>query len=75
MKNDLQELMKKAAEAKPEVSTPMQKVVPVTAKKRENEVQYMLWMDKELMRSLKLKAVDTGRSVKDLIEEAVRKSL
>jgi hypothetical protein len=75
MKNELEELMKKAAHADSEVSTPMQKVVPVTAKKRENEVQYMLWMDKYLMKSLKLKSVETGRSVKDLIEEAIRRNL
>ncbi len=54
---------------------PKQKVVPVKTNKRDSEQTYTLWLDKELIKALKLKAVEEGTNVKLLIEEAIRQYL
>lgn len=54
---------------------PKQKVVPVKTNKRDSEQTYTLWLDKELIKTLKLKAVEEDTNVKLLIEEAIRQYL
>ena len=51
---------------------PKQKVVPVKMKKRDREQSYTLWLDKELLKQLKMMAVEQNTNVKSLVEEAVR---
>ncbi|HXI01152.1 MAG TPA: hypothetical protein VNI52_12865 [Sphingobacteriaceae bacterium] len=43
--------------------------------KRDGEVSYMLWINKELMKKVKLRAVEEETTVKDLIEISLRKLL
>ncbi len=52
--------------------TPKQKVVPIKERKRDNESSYTLWLDKELLKALKLKAVQEDDNVKNLVEKAIR---
>lgn len=54
---------------------PKQKVTPVKERKRDNERSYTLWLDKELLRALKLKAVEKDDNVKNIVEEAIRQYL
>jgi hypothetical protein len=54
---------------------PKQKVVPVKTNKRDSEQTYTLWLDKELIKALKLKAVEEDTNVKLLIEEAIKQFL
>jgi len=54
---------------------PKQKVVPVRERKRDREQSYTLWLDKDLMKALKIKAVESGTNVKKLVEEAVKQYL
>lgn len=54
---------------------PKQKVVPVKERKRDNEKSYTLWLDKDLIKSLKVKALERGDNVKNLVEEAIRQHL
>lgn len=56
-------------------TTPMQKVVPVKVRKRDNETTYSMWLDKELLKKLKIKAVDEEDNVKNIIERAIRQYL
>ncbi|MEJ5148843.1 hypothetical protein [Sphingobacterium sp. MYb388] len=64
----------KLKEVKPN-EVPKQKVVPVKAKKRDHEQSYTLWLDKELLKQLKLKAIEQNTNVKNLVEEAIIKYL
>lgn len=54
---------------------PKQKIVPIKELKRDNERTYTLWLDKNLLKTLKLKAVEEDSNVKNLIEEAIKKYL
>ncbi|RYX87653.1 ribbon-helix-helix protein, CopG family [bacterium] len=54
---------------------PKQIVVPVKERKRDNEKSYTLWLDKDLIKSLKVKALERGDNVKILVEEAIRQYL
>lgn len=56
----------------PTKSAPQQKVVPVKEKKRDNEKSYTLWLDKDLLKALKLKAAETDDNMKNLVEKALR---
>lgn len=51
--------------------TPKQKVVPIKPKKRDSEQSYTLWLDKDLIKKLKIKAVEEESNVKLLIEQAI----
>lgn len=51
---------------------PKQAIVPVKEKKRDKEQTYTLWLDKELIRALKVKAIEKDTNVKTLVEEAIR---
>jgi hypothetical protein len=55
--------------------TPKQKIVPVKKSKRDSESSYTLWLDKDLLKALKLKAIEDGDNVKNLMEKAVRQYL
>tara|TARA_R110000850_G_C9991609_1_gene467100 strand:- start:7379 stop:7597 length:219 start_codon:yes stop_codon:yes gene_type:complete len=55
--------------------TPKQKIVPVKKSKRDSESSYTLWLDKDLLKALKLKAIEEGDNVKNLMEKAVRQYL
>ncbi|SJN50525.1 hypothetical protein [Sphingobacterium sp. JB170] len=52
--------------------TPKQKIVPVKEKKRDSEKSYTLWLDKELLKDLKLKAIETDDNMKSIVEKALR---
>ena len=56
------ELMRKVAEEKGNIQ----------GNQRDREVRYMLWIDKILMKQLKFRALTDEKSVKQIIEEAVR---
>lgn len=64
----------KLKEIKPSTA-PMQKVVPVKEKKRDSETTYSMWLDKELLKKLKIKAVEEEDNVKNIIERAIRQYL
>lgn len=55
--------------------TPKQKIVPTKERKRDSESSYTLWLDKELLKALKLKAVEENNNVKNLVEQAIREYL
>ena len=55
--------------------TPKQKIVPIKERKRDNESSYTLWLDKELLKALKIKAVQEDDNVKKLVEKAIRNFL
>lgn len=55
--------------------TPKQKIVPIKQSKRDNESSYTLWLDKDLLKALKLKAIEKEDNVKNLVEEAIREYL
>lgn len=54
---------------------PTQKIVPIKERKRESESSYTLWLKKDLLKALKLKAVEEDTNVKVLFEEAIRQFL
>jgi hypothetical protein len=56
-------------------TAPIQKVVPVKENKRDSESSYTMWLDKELLKQLKLKAVEEDDNVKNIIERAIRQYL
>ena len=64
----------KLKEIKPSTA-PMQKVVPIKEKKRDSETTYSMWLDKELLKKLKIKAVEEEDNVKNIIERAIRQYL
>ncbi|CAA7393570.1 hypothetical protein [Chryseobacterium fistulae] len=55
--------------------TPKQKIVPVKERKRDNESSYTLWLNKDLLKALKFKAVEENDNVKNLVEKAIIKYL
>lgn len=64
----------KLKEVTPKV-TPKQKIVPIKERKRDSESSYTLWLDKDLLKALKLKAVEENGNVKSIVEEAIRQYL
>ncbi len=72
-KQEADELMQKIADAK---IAKMKNAAEVKGgkpmKKRDNEIGYMFWIDKGLMKKLKLTAVEEDTSVKYLIEKSIR---
>lgn len=54
---------------------PKQKVVPVKERKRDGEQSYTLGLDKEMIKKLKLRAVEQNTNVKLLIEDAIKQYL
>ena len=50
----------------------IQKIVPVSVKEIE-EIQFSFYIEKDLYKKLKLKAINEEISMKDIINEALRK--
>jgi len=56
----------------PQKEVPLQTTEPVKKRQRDQEVSYTVWLKKELMKELKLKALEKEVSVKEIVEAAVR---
>lgn len=56
-------------------NSPKQKVVQVKESKRDSEKSYMLWLNKELLKDLKKKAIEEDSNMKEIIEKALRQYL
>ena len=54
---------------------PKQKVVQVKESKRDNEKSYMLWLNKELLKDLKKRAIEEDSNMKEIIEKALNQYL
>jgi tRNA G26 N,N-dimethylase Trm1 len=52
----------------------IQKVVPVLSKEIE-EVQFSFYIEKELYKKLKMKAFEKEKSMKEIVNDAIRNSL
>ncbi|WP_299060463.1 hypothetical protein [uncultured Polaribacter sp.] len=52
----------------------IQKIVPITTKEIE-EIQFSFYIEKELLKNLKLKAIQEGTSMKQLVNNAIKNSL
>lgn len=55
--------------------SPTQKIVPIKKNKRDSESSYTLWLNKDLLKALKLKAVEEDDNVKNIVEQAIRQYL
>lgn len=53
----------------------IQRVVPEKSSKLENETQFSFYIDKGLLKKLKLEAIDQDKSIKELINESIKKNL
>lgn len=71
-KQNFNDLINKA-KANNQIKT-IQKVVPVIVKETE-EVQFSFYIEKELLKKLKLKALENETSIKNLINGAISNSL
>lgn len=54
---------------------PKQKVVQVKESKRDNEKSYMLWLNKDLLKDLKKRAIEEDSNMKEIIEKALNQYL
>ena len=52
----------------------IQKIVPVITKETE-EVQFSFYIEKELLKKLKLKAIQEDTSMKQLVNNAIKNSI
>lgn len=52
----------------------IQKVVPVLSKEIE-EIQFSFYIEKELYKKLKMKAFEKEKSMKEIVNDAIRNSL
>ncbi|WFO15834.1 hypothetical protein M601_019240 [Cellulophaga baltica 4] len=52
-----------------------QKVIPNKTSKLENETQFSFYIDKKLLKRLKMTALEQDKSVKDYINESILKNL
>ena len=52
----------------------IQKIVPIVLKETE-EVQFSFYIEKELLKKIKLKALEKETSIKQIINEAISNSL
>ena len=50
----------------------IQKIVPISKKEIE-EIQFSFYIEKELYKKLKLKAINQEKSMKEIVNEALRK--
>ena len=57
-----------------EIQKPLQEVKPVQKKAKlpGEEVQLMIWIEKGLMKKVKLLAIDQGKSIKEFVTEAMK---
>ena len=56
-------------------NSPKQKVVQIKESKRENEKSYMLWLNKDLLKDLKKRAIEEDSNMKEIIEKALNQYL
>ncbi len=68
-KDMFQDLKKNVLSKKP--STPTQTVSKVKESKLEDEEPFTLWIPKKVMKQLKLKKIETEKSIKNQINEAI----
>lgn len=54
---------------------PKQKIIQVKESKRDNEKSYMLWLNKDLLKELKIKAAEEDSNMKEIIEKALKQYL
>ena len=71
-KQNMNELINKAKSSNQNKT--IQKIVPITTKGIE-EIQFSFYMEKELLKKLKLKAVQEETSLKQLVNNAIKDSL
>ena len=71
-KPSINELIKKAKATNN--SKAIQKVVSISSKTTD-EIQFSFYIEKELLKKLKLKAINSNTSIKQLINEAISISL
>jgi predicted HicB family RNase H-like nuclease len=71
-KQNINELINKAKSSNQNKT--IQKIVPVT-KKRIEQIQFSFYIEKELLKKLKLKAVQEDTSMKQLVNNAIKNSL
>ena len=59
------------------VSVPVQQITPIQhpAKQKQEEQQLNVWIPKRLLRRLKLRSVETGQSLKELVTASLEASL
>lgn len=68
---NINELINKAKSNNQQIK--IQKIVPIITKEIE-EVQFSFYIDKELLKKLKLKALQKDTSMKQLVNDAIRDS-
>lgn len=71
-KQNINELINKAKSSNQNKT--IQKIVPVTTKELD-EVQFSFYMEKELLKKLKLKAIQKETSMKQLVNNAIKNYL
>jgi predicted HicB family RNase H-like nuclease len=69
---NINELINKAKSSNQQKT--IQKIVPIITKEIE-EVQFSFYIDKELLKKLKMKALQEDTSMKQLVNDAIRDSL
>ena len=71
-KQNINELINKAKSSNQNKT--IQKIVPIATKEIE-EIQFSFYMEKELLKKLKLKAIQEDTSMKQLVNNAIKNSL
>lgn len=71
-KQNINELINKAKSSNQNKT--IQKIVPVALNETE-EVQFSFYIEKELLKKIKLKALEKETSIKQIINEAISNSL
>lgn len=71
-KQNFSELINKAKATN--TTKTIQKVIPVK-KEQSEEVQFSFYIEKKLLKQLKLKAIEEDKSLKLLINESIRSAL
>ena len=71
-KQNINDLINKAKSSNQQKA--IQKIVPVIAKEIE-EVQFSFYIEKELLKKIKLKALKEDTSMKQLVNDAIKDSL
>jgi predicted HicB family RNase H-like nuclease len=71
-KQNMNELINKSKSSNQ--SKTIQKIVPIAVKETE-EIQFSFYIEKELLKKVKLKAVQQETSMKQLVNNAIKKFL
>lgn len=71
-KQNINELINKAKSSNQQKT--IQKIVPIAIKEIE-DVQFSFYLEKELLKKLKLKALQEDTSMKQLVNDAIKESL